>query len=397
MSESRISNLPHPLRLGLLMFGLAVLVRLMLFFVAGLPFGGFIPDYGPFAGDFTSFYTASQLAQAGTPALAYDIPAHKAAQIALWGDKTGYFFFFYPPMFLLLCYPFAFVSYLWAVGLWIFTTGAFYAVVMKRYAQGTLGYPMILAFAGVAATIGAGQNALLSTGLMGLGILVLKRNPVLAGIAFGLMAYKPHLGLILPFVLIAAQQWRALIAGGVTALAFALASVMAFGAGAWHGFIAGSKVAFQVLETDAIGDGGMMMSVFGAFNSYKLPLWLSWGTHILIACGVIAITSWFFWRARNIDIVAPMIAMGTLLITPFVLSYDLALYAIPMVWLYRHMQRDGALPGESALLTISFLWPWFAAGLSSDYGLPLTPLLSLALFACLVRRALRLMKEDAPA
>src|SRR5580698_7914946 len=53
----------------------------------------------PLGTDFTSFWTASKLALAGSPQLAYDIAAHHAQQTALFGRDTGYAAFFYPPIF----------------------------------------------------------------------------------------------------------------------------------------------------------------------------------------------------------------------------------------------------------------------------------------------------------
>ena len=46
--------------------------------------------------------------------------------------------------------------------------------------------------------LGLGQNSFLSASLVGGGLLALPRHKVLAGLAFGLLCYKPHLGLLIP-------------------------------------------------------------------------------------------------------------------------------------------------------------------------------------------------------
>src|SRR6185312_6157331 len=62
--------------------------------------------------DFVSFYAAGKLALAGTPALAYDQSAHHAMEQAVTATGTPYQFFFYPPVFLMLCAALALLPYL---------------------------------------------------------------------------------------------------------------------------------------------------------------------------------------------------------------------------------------------------------------------------------------------
>jgi hypothetical protein len=55
----------------------------------------------PLRSDFISFWTASLLALQGRPEAAYDMPAHRVAEQALFSDMEGYSAFFYPPVFFL--------------------------------------------------------------------------------------------------------------------------------------------------------------------------------------------------------------------------------------------------------------------------------------------------------
>ena len=43
---------------------------------------------------------------------------------------------------------------------------------------------------------------------MGLALVLLDARPVLAGVLFGLLAYKPQFGLLIPLVLIATGRWK---------------------------------------------------------------------------------------------------------------------------------------------------------------------------------------------
>ena len=63
--------------------------------------------------------------------------------------------------------------------------------------------PPRLAFPAVLINIGHGQNGLLTAALLGGALAMLDRRPIVAGILFGLLAYKPQFGLMIPLVLAA--------------------------------------------------------------------------------------------------------------------------------------------------------------------------------------------------
>ena len=71
---------------------------------------------------------------------------------------------------------------------------------------------LALAFPAVFVNIGHGHNGFLTAALIGAGLLMLDRRPILAGILFGLMAYKPQFGVLIPLVLAATGRWRAFLA-----------------------------------------------------------------------------------------------------------------------------------------------------------------------------------------
>jgi hypothetical protein len=170
--------------------------------------GGLDPTGKPLGTDFTSFWTASRLALAGSPQAAYDVAAHRAQQAALFGHDTGYAAFFYPPMFLLLCLPLAGLPYLAALAAWLVATGALYWRMARAWLSQAFGAMPIFAFPAVLSNVGHGQNGFLSAALFGAGALWLERRPILAGICLGALVYKPHLGVMIPVALLIFGRWK---------------------------------------------------------------------------------------------------------------------------------------------------------------------------------------------
>ncbi|HET9018688.1 MAG TPA: hypothetical protein VFN46_03830, partial [Acetobacteraceae bacterium] len=86
-------------------------------------------------------------------------------------------------------------------------------------------------------------------------------------------------------------------------------------------------------------------------------------------------------------VIAGVLPMASLLVTPFLLVYDLALVAIPMAWVVAAARRTGFLPWEKTVLGLAFVTPLLSVFLAR-FGLPLGPPALLALFAIVLRRAL---------
>src|SRR4029077_2705191 len=102
-----------------------------------------------------------------------------------------YVFFFYPPVFLILCTILALLPYLAAFVTFQMVTLAFYIAVVQRILRvsGWTWCIPLLAFPSVFWAVGLGQNAFLTAALFGLGTLLIDDRPMLAGVAFGLLCY----------------------------------------------------------------------------------------------------------------------------------------------------------------------------------------------------------------
>ncbi len=354
-----------------------------------LSHGGLDRQGEPIGTDFLSFWTASQLALSGHPADAYHVAVHYAAQrAALGGPDTGYAAFFYPPIYLLICLPLALAPYLVSLTAWLAATGAAYWQVTRRFLGDRPGLALpVLAYPAVLSNIGHGQNAFLSTALFGVGVLTLKKRPILAGACFGALIFKPHLGLLIPVALMAAGRWKSIVSAACTVVALMAVSTAVFGVETWRAFLANSSLARATLEQGFV-DPAKMQSLFAAARLWNLPVPAAYAAQAVLTLGAAIALVALIRRRPGGEAEGPALVCAAALASPFLLDYDLTLLAIPLAWMFAQGRRTGFLPWEKTVLAAAFILPMISRIAATHLGVPLGPPVVLALFATVVRRGL---------
>lgn len=350
----------------------------------------------PLGTDFLSFWAASRLALEGHAAAVYNPAIHAAAERAAFGGAdVGYAAFFYPPVYLLICLPLALLPYMASLPVWLGVTGLAYWRVVRAWLDSRVGVVAILAFPAVLLTVGHGQNAFLTSALFGAGALALGKRPGLAGVCFGALIFKPHLGILIPLALIAAGQWRAIASAAGTAVVFAAASLLAFGPEAWRGFFAISPLARASLETELVGSE-KMQSVFAAIRLAGGTVSLGYAAQIVVGLAAAIAVAAVARRRRSGAAMGATLVCGTLLASPFLLDYDLALAAIPLAWLVSMGLRDGFAPWEKITLALAYVLPLVSRVIAMKFGIACGPFVLGALLIVVARRAWATGRIEAP-
>ena len=345
-------------------------------------------DHAVFGADFASFHAASRLTLGGAPAQVYDVARHWAAQTEAM-TTSGYAYFLYPPLYLLLCWPLGLAPFFVALASWLSLGFAACALALRRIAppQGPLaGLPPLIAAPAAMMNAAHGQNAFLTTALMAAGGLALARRPVLAGLCFGALAFKPQLGLLLPALLLASGRLRAFFAAAGATAAFALAATAAFGVEIWRAWLDALPLARRVLE-DGHVEPEKLQSVFAMLRLAGAPLDLAYAGQAgaaLIVCATVVVAA---RRAQPLAGVA-LVAAGAALTTPFVLRYDLMILLIPLAWLARDGARAPLRPWELAAAGLAYLAPLVPLDLAAGTGALVAPPILALFFAMIARRVL---------
>ena len=364
-------------------------VAVFLFLIAGTH-GWIVPLDHPLTTDFASFYAAGDLANAGNPALAYDQAAHFAAEQRVTEPGIQYQFFYYPPVFLLICTLLARLPYLAAFVVFEAASLALYLVVTRRILDepGRAALVPMLAFPAVFWTVGLGQNALLTAALFGAGILSVDRRPVWAGVLFGALCYKPHLALLIPVALIAGRRWQAFAAASATVAALVLGSTGLFGWETWQAFLGVAADSHATYELGRINLAGMI-SPFAAARLAGFDVGIAYAIQGLATLAAAALVVFVWWRDQSFELRGASLAAATLIAVPVVLLYDFMLAAVAAAFLIHAARRTGFLPWEKTALALVFVVPLLTLGIGQGWHGPGGPLASLLLLAMTLARVNR--------
>lgn len=349
------------------------------------------PNGKPVGTDFMNVWAAGKLALAGDPGAAYDYAKHYAVQAQALpyaeDQKATYFGWHYPPFFMIVAALLALLPYGAALAAWMALTLPPYLAAMRAMIPHRRWLLFALAFPAVFVNFGHGQNGFLSAGLLGLGLLALERRPALAGLFFGLLTYKPQMGFLLPLVLIVDRQWIAFAAAAVTAVAMSLASYLVLGADAWHAFFGSLELTrTYVLEQGPTG-WEKLQSPFAAMRMLGASIETAYAVHGAISVCVAAIVLWIWRSPVGIALKGSALATGTVLVTPYVLDYDLMLLALPLAWLTVEGVRSQFLNYEKLTLFIAWLLPIISREIGGALHVPIAPVVLLVLLSFILRRA----------
>ncbi|MEO0979224.1 MAG: glycosyltransferase 87 family protein, partial [Pseudomonadota bacterium] len=188
-----------------------------------------------------------------------------------------------------------------------------------------------------------------------------------------------------PVALVASLNWRTFLSASVTTLALAAASVLFLGVGVWQVFWQQAPVASAMMELGGV-EWGKMISVYSSLRQLGIGHEVAMGLQAAAGLGVL-LCVWKVWRrTEDMAVRSAVLIGGTLLVTPFALSYDLTLLVIPCAFVIRDGLRNGFFPYEKILLAfvigLSASTPAFAIFL----GVPMAPLLPLAMLWLGLRR-----------
>lgn len=357
---------------------------------------GIDPSGRPIGTDFMNVYAAGLMVLDGQAPLAYDWTAHNAVEQAVipTGDYYGWH---YPPVFLFLAAALAALPYFVALGTYVAATLAGFLATARAIMAGSgvrTGLVLLVAFGfpAVFVNAGHGQNGFLTAALLGLGLLLLPGRPVAAGVMFGLLAYKPQFGLLIPVALLAGGHWRAILSAGATVILTNTAAYLVFGREIFEAFLASTELTRTIVLEQASTGLHKFQSVFAAVQLVGGSLEAAYLAQALALAGAVAAVA-LVWRVGGDHRTkAAILAFAIPLTTPYLMDYDLTLLGVGIAFLARRGLERGFRPYEISLLAALWTVPMIARSVANVAHLPLTVPLLICAVALLARDALPLRR-----
>jgi hypothetical protein len=321
--------------------------------------------------DFLQFYTYGSLVRSGLTKRLYDPAAHAEMMRARVDDRMTLREFRpnYSPVVAWLVAPFAGLPFLPALVVWSLASVVLYGLAIAFIVQCTVHLRndrvtlaiAAAAFPAVFVVLRYGQLSALTLALLAAAVwLSSRQHRFSAGLALGVIAYKPNL-LVVPIVaLLLAREWR--LVGGIaaTAVGGAIAGLALAG---WDPFLQYWRVLMTIaLNPDVVQAYPTESHSARGFMRLVAP----WHPLLMLTSTVaLVLSTWAValvwqrctdWRPRW-----AALTLGMLIASPHLLTYDLLLLAVPLIlaadWvLSESPSRTGAWCTGLALLYGS-AWP----------------------------------------
>jgi alpha-1,2-mannosyltransferase len=370
----------------------------------------------PLGTDFSNVYAAGTYVLDGRPAASFDPRLQHAREQEIFGAATPFYGWHYPPLFLFVAAALALLPYQLALIVWQGVTLALYLFAIRAIvshlipppkgeggarsapggavaaatlpaSRGGMWLLLCLAFPAVFVNLGHGHNGFLTAALFGFALVQLDRRPIVAGILFGLIAYKPQFGLLIPLVLAATGRWRAFFGAAATVAALVAITTLAFGMDTWRAFATFADYTRAiVLETGETG-WHKIQSVFSWARMWGAPVPLAYAVQGTVTIALAGTLVWLWRSPAAVALKAAALCLATILATPYSLDYDLMLLAPAIAYLALDGLARGFAPYEKTALAVLWIVPLLARGVAQATLIPLGVIAMLAVFALVLRRA----------
>ena len=188
-------------------------------------------------------------------------------------------------------------------------------------------------------------------------------------------------------MLLVTGRWTTILSATATVAALIVASTLLFGMSVWHAF-AESATFTRTVVLEAGGTGWeKIQSLFSAVRMCGGSIDVAYAAQGALALALAASIVWLWRSQAAFELKAAALAVASLLVTPYVLDYDMVVLGIAIAFLVRHGFAHGFHSYEVSLLALAWAAPFLTRSIAGLSGIPLGLIVMLALYAMTLRRA----------
>jgi len=352
---------------------------------------GTLDQWGrPLGTDFSNVWAAGHMALEDQAAKAWSWPDHFAVQQWVHHKKDVDFFgWHYPPPFLLVASLLALFAYVPALIVWQVATFAPFIWLMWRLVPRRETILLTLAAPVTLICLMSGHNGFLTALLLGGGLALMDKRPLLAGVMFGCLIYKPQFALIIPPLLLASKNWRAVLGAAASSGALIGLTLELWGWPVWQAFIDSLPLTRDVVIEQGSTGFHKIMSPFAAIRMWGGPIPLAYAVQAAATAFCIAAVAWIGWFGKSANVRNALVCAAVLVSTPYVLDYDYVVLLPAIAFLWLEAEENGWLDWDKSLLAFVWIVPLAARQIAEFICLPVGLASAVAILAISLRRAVR--------
>ena len=344
----------------------------------------------PLGTDFSNVWAAGRMALDGAAHKAWSWPDHFAVQRMLHHKAdVDLFGWHYPPPFLLIAAALASLPYVPALILWQIASLVPFTWVMWRLVPKRETILLTLAAPVTLICVTHGHNGFLTGLLLGGGLMLLDRRPLLAGLLFGCLIYKPQFALIIPPLLLAARSWRGIAGACISAVLLVAATLAMWGWPVWQAFLDSLPLTQNVVIEQGSTGFHKIMSPFAAVRLWGGGIPAGYAVQLAVTFASVGAVVWSSWRRDNPELRNALVCAAVLLSTPYVLDYDFVVLLPALAWLWLDGRKNGFLPWDRTLMALVWIAPLVARNLAHLTLIPLGLVSAAAIAGIALRRSVR--------
>lgn len=285
--------------------------------------------------DYATFYTTGKMVLSGSISNIYNMSIHHRLLESMIGVVPYFLEWVYPPTFLFAIVPFAIFPFQISYILWMIITFVLAALSVYLLTNRNKIAPFLFfLFPGTFLNIRWGQNGFLTAALLGFGIFFTETSPLLSGLMFGLLTFKPQIAIVPFIVLLALKKWKVFGWACLFAFIFAVLSGLIFGFQPWLEFIAVTFNNTSMLTNIWAGANWGIPTLYTSLRCMGLNGILLSGILAVVGAASIFACVWVWKLVKQFSMRAMSLVLCIFLTLPYISLYDCSIIGIPFTLLF---------------------------------------------------------------
>jgi hypothetical protein len=214
-----------------------------------------------------------------------------------------------------------------------------------------------------------GQYGMVCSALLIAGLMWSRERPILAGICLGLLTIKPHFGILVPFCLLAARDWKTIAVATCVTITLIAASCIAFGAEVWSQYISYTMPMMRETLNLPYPQGFHANAVTGfvLLRGLGASLEFSYSVQVILAL-LCAVSAYVLWRNPNTtrEHKVVLTALLTLPASLYLYQYDVGFVAFAAALLALNTPNRAV----RWMAWLAWSWPLYSHLLVGQAGIP---------------------------